>query len=117
MFIFFEIDMPPRTRGGYTSSAPRRQPTGSERRRRVQLREVELAADQVKSSIYHMIFNDGRPFALTFSSGGNIDVVAGQANSLNFLFNAILPASSQYLFLQSYNKQPLQNDQLVFLHR
>ena len=45
MFIFFEIDMPPRTRGGYTSSAPRRRPTGSERRRRVQLREVEPAAD------------------------------------------------------------------------
>ena len=37
--------MPPRTRGGYTSSAPRRRPTGSERRRRVQLREVEPAAD------------------------------------------------------------------------
>ena len=46
MFIFFEIDMPPRTRGGYTSSAPRRRPTGSERRRRVQLREVEPAADR-----------------------------------------------------------------------
>ena len=24
-----------------------------------------------------LIFNDGRPFALTFSSGGNIDVVVG----------------------------------------
>ena len=24
-----------------------------------------------------LILNDGRPFALTFSSGGNIDVVAG----------------------------------------
>ena len=24
-----------------------------------------------------LIFNDGRPFALTFSSGRNIDVVAG----------------------------------------
>ena len=46
MFIFFEIDMPPRTRGGYTSSAPRRRPTGSERRRRVQLRDVEPAVDR-----------------------------------------------------------------------
>ena len=46
MFNFFEIDMPPRTRGGYTYSAPRRRPTRSERRRRVQLREVEPAADR-----------------------------------------------------------------------
>ena len=35
--------MSPRTRGGGISSAPHRRPTGSEPRRRVQLREVEPA--------------------------------------------------------------------------
>ena len=54
MFNFFEIDMPPRTRGGYTSSAPRRRPTGSERRRRVQLREVEPAADSNASATVYV---------------------------------------------------------------
>ena len=53
MFIFFEIDMPPRTRGGYTSSAPRRRPSGSERRRRVQLRDVEQAVDRDLDEILH----------------------------------------------------------------
>ena len=38
--------MPPRTRGIDISNAPRRRPTGSERRRRVQLREVEPAVDR-----------------------------------------------------------------------
>ena len=38
--------MPPRTRGGDISSAPRRRPTGLERRRRVQLREVESVVDR-----------------------------------------------------------------------
>ena len=38
--------MPPCTRGGGISSAPRRRPTGSERRRRVQLRDVEPAVDR-----------------------------------------------------------------------
>ena len=38
--------MPSRTRRGGISSAPRRRPTGSERRRRVQLREVEPAVDR-----------------------------------------------------------------------
>ena len=38
--------MPPRTRGGGISSAPRRRPTRSEHRRRVQLREVEPAVDR-----------------------------------------------------------------------
>ena len=46
IFILFEIDMPPRSRGGGISSAPRRRPTGSERRRRVQLREDEAAVDR-----------------------------------------------------------------------
>ena len=43
--------MPPRTRGGGISSAPRRRPTGLERRRRVQLREVEPALD--RDSVEH----------------------------------------------------------------
>ena len=38
--------MPPCTRGGGISSAPRRRPTRSERRRRVQLREVDPALDR-----------------------------------------------------------------------
>ena len=43
--------MSPRTRGGDIFSAPRRRPTGSERRRRVQLREVEPAVD--RDSVEH----------------------------------------------------------------
>ena len=38
--------MSPRTRGGGISSAPRRRPTRSERRRRVQLRDVEPVVDR-----------------------------------------------------------------------
>ena len=38
--------MPPRTRGGDISSVPRRRPMASERRRRVQLKEVEPAVDR-----------------------------------------------------------------------
>ena len=38
--------MSPRTQGGDISSAPRRRPTGSKRRRRVQLREVEPVVDR-----------------------------------------------------------------------
>ena len=38
--------MPPHTRGGGISSAPRRRPTRSERRRRVQLKEVEPTLDR-----------------------------------------------------------------------
>ena len=73
MFIFFEIDMPPRTRGGYTSSAPRRRPTGSERRRRVELREVEPAADP--DSVEHPQHDrDEHEEVFEGAPGGPIDI-------------------------------------------
>ena len=49
--------MSPRTRGGDISSAPRRRPTGSERRRRVQLREVEPAVDRDPVELHRILLN------------------------------------------------------------